>query len=110
MYTAVTVHLFPPEFADRYRQAPIEDAPSASGLTRGIAMINSPERVLATSESPGILTADLDFERIRRLRSTEEELIVPAPYRTSPGILSWRRPEVLGPLTEAARAEAGVGA
>jgi len=110
MYTAVTVHLFPPEFADRYRQAPVEDAPSASGLTRGIAMINSPERVLAASESPGILTADLDFERIRKLRSTEEELIVPAPYRTIPGILSWRRPEVLGALTEAARAEAEVGA
>jgi len=110
MYTAVTVHLFPPEFADRYRQGQIQDAPSASGLTRGIAMINSPERVLAASESPGILTADLDFERIRTLRATEEELIVPAPYRTIPGILSWRRPEVLGALTEAARAEAGVGA
>jgi hypothetical protein len=37
-------------------------------------------------------------------------LIVPAPYRTIPGILSWRRPQVLGALTEAARAEAGVGA
>jgi hypothetical protein len=66
--------------------------------------------VLAASESPGILTADLDFERIRHLRATEEELIVPAPYRTIPGILSWRRPEVLGALTEAARAEAGIGA
>ena len=110
MYTAITVNLFPPEFADRYRQAPIEDAPSASGLTRGIAMIASPERVLAASEAPGILTADLDLERVRKLRATEEELIVPAPYRTIPGILSWRRPEVLGALTEAANAEAGVGA
>jgi predicted amidohydrolase len=106
MYTAVTVNLFPPEFADQYRQAPIDDAPSASGLTRGIAMIASPERVLAQSESPGILTADLDLERVRRLRATEEELIGPAPYRTIPGILTWRRPDVLRSLTEDAEVKA----
>jgi predicted amidohydrolase len=100
MYTAVTVNLFPPEFARPYRQAPLEEAPSASGLTRGIAMIASPEHVLAQSEAPGILYADLDLERVRTLRSTEEELIVPAPYRTIPGILGWRRPKVLGALTE----------
>jgi predicted amidohydrolase len=110
MYTAVTVNLFPPSFADPYRQAPLDEAPSASGLTRGIAMIASPERVLAASESPGILTADLDLERVRRLRETEEELIVPAPYRTIPGILSWRRPEVLGVLTDEARREAEASA
>jgi predicted amidohydrolase len=102
MYTAVTVNLFPPEFAKPYRQAPLEEAPSASGLTRGIAMIASPECVLAQSEAPGILYADLDLERVRSLRSTEEELIVPAPYRTIPGILGWRRPKVLGALTEEA--------
>ena len=100
MYTAVTVNLFPPQFADRYRQAPLEEAPAASGLTRGIAMIASPERVLAESESPGILCADIDLEHVRRLRSTEEELIVPAPYRTIPGVLGWRRPAVLRSLAE----------
>ena len=109
MYTAVTVNLFPPEFADRYRQAPLEEAPSASGLTRGIAMIASPERVLAASESPGILTADLDLARVRQLRETVEELIVPAPYRTIPGILSWRRPEVLGALSQDAREAEVIG-
>ena len=102
MYTAITVHLFPPEFADPYRQSRVDEAPSASGLTRGIAMICSPERVLAQSEAPGILTADLDLERIRALRETEEELIVPAPYSTIPGVLSWRRPEILGELGVAA--------
>jgi predicted amidohydrolase len=110
MYTAVTVNLFPPSFADAYRQAPLQEAPTASGLTAGIAMIASPERVLATSEAPGILMAELDLERVRRLRATEEELIVPAPYRTIPGVLSWRRPEVLGALTETQSAQAGVGA
>ncbi|MBS1676672.1 MAG: carbon-nitrogen hydrolase family protein [Actinobacteria bacterium] len=101
MYTALTVNLFDPAFADPYRTAPASP-PTASGLTAGIAMIASPERVLATSESPGILYADLDLERIRWLRDTEEELLVPAPYRTIPGILDWRRPEVLGTLTEGA--------
>jgi hypothetical protein len=37
---------------------------------------------------------------VRKLRATEEELIVPAPYRTIPGILSWRRPEVLRALVD----------
>jgi predicted amidohydrolase len=101
MYTAITVHLFEPGFADPYRQSRIDEVPTASGLTRGVAMICSPERVLAQSESPGILTADLDLDRIRHLRETEEELIVPAPYSTIPGVLSWRRPEILGELSAA---------
>lgn len=105
MYTAITVHLFAPEFAQRYRQARLEEPPSASGLTRGIAMICSPERVLAQSEAPGIVTADLDLDRIRQLRDTEEELIVPAPYSTIPGVLSWRRPEILGELAASAERE-----
>jgi predicted amidohydrolase len=105
MYTAITVHLFAPEFAARYRQARLDEPPSASGLTRGIAMICSPERVLGQSEAPGILTADLDLERIRSLRDTEEELIVPAPYSTIPGVLSWRRPEILGDLAVAPERE-----
>jgi hypothetical protein len=63
-------------------------------------MICSPERVLAQSEAPGILTSDLDLERIRHLRETEEELIVPAPYSTIPGVLTWRRPEILGELAD----------
>jgi predicted amidohydrolase len=101
MYTAVTVNLFPPSFADPYRSGPqAPEASSASGLTRGIAMIASPERVLASSEAPGILCAELDLDRVRWLRETEEELIVPAPYGTIPGVLSWRRPEVLGELTK----------
>jgi predicted amidohydrolase len=99
MYTAVTVNLFDPAFADPYRTGPA-GPPTASGQTAGIAMIASPERVLAMSEAPGILCADLDLERVRGLRATTEELLVPAPYRTIPGILEWRRPEVLRSLTE----------
>ncbi len=97
MYSAITVNLFSPEFADRYRQGgDLEVPPSSSGLTRGIAMIASPESVIATSEAPGIICGDLDLERIRGLRDTTEELIVPAPYKTIPGILDWPRPDLLG--------------
>ena len=110
MYTAVTVNLFDRSFADPYRQAPLDEAPSASGITRGIAMVASPERVLASSEAPGILTADLDLDRVRELRATEEELIVPAPYRTIPGVLSWPRPMVYDQLRDAAAARGGVSA
>jgi omega-amidase len=42
---------------------------------------------------------------VRTLRATEEELIVPAPYSTIPGVLSWRRPEVLSELTRVLEAE-----
>jgi hypothetical protein len=44
------------------------------------------------------------MERIRQLRATEEELIVPAPYLTIPGILSWPRPPVYEALADAAAA------
>jgi hypothetical protein len=46
-----------------------------------------------------VLSAVLDLDRIRWLRETDEELIVPAPYRTIPGVLKWRRPELYGQLT-----------
>jgi len=73
--------------------------PTGSHLTAGIAMIASPERVLCESHEPGLLSAVLDLDRIRWLRETDEELIVPAPYRTIPGVLKWRRPELYGALT-----------
>ncbi len=99
MYTATTVHLFPEEFGRKYRQAELKLPPTGSHLTAGIAMIASPERVLCESHEPGLLSAVLDLDRIRWLRETDEELIVPAPYRTIPGVLKWRRPELYGQLT-----------
>ena len=106
MYTATTVHLFPVEFGRRYRQAELELPVSGSGLTGGLAMIASPERVLVSSDGPGLFTADLDLDRIKWLRETDEELIIPAPYRTIPGILRWRRPHVFADaLGDAVNAE-----
>lgn len=92
MYTATVVNLMDNSVTKQFAANP--NAPIADGVTRGIGMIASPERVLAQSESPGILTADLDLDRIRYLRETVEELIVPAPYQTIPGHLEWRRPEL----------------
>ena len=39
------------------------------------------------------------LERIRYLRRTTEELVVPPSYKTFPGHLDWRRPDLYGPPT-----------
>lgn len=106
MYTATTVHLFPTSFAQRYYQADIELPVAGAGLTQGLAMIASPERVLASSTEPGLITADLDLDRIARLRNTVEELTIPMPFQTIPGVLDWRRPEVFSDVV----AERGISA
>jgi predicted amidohydrolase len=93
MYTATTVHLLPQEFLGDGAQA-ISGPGTGSGHTAGIAMIASPERVLAASHEPGIITADLDLEYLRRMRDTDEVICLPAPYRSIPGVLKWRRPEL----------------
>lgn len=100
MYTATLVNLMDCSVAEQFSDAGTVAATGSSGLTAGIGMIASPERVLAESSESGILTADLDLDRIRYLRSAQEELIVPAPYRTIPGHFAWRRPELYGALTE----------
>ncbi len=94
MYTATLVNLMDQSVADQ-----LGDGTGGTGLSSGIGMICSPERVLAQSSQPGILTAELDLDRVRYLRNTKEELIVPAPYRTIPGHLQWRRPELYGDLS-----------
>ncbi|MDQ6526417.1 carbon-nitrogen hydrolase family protein [Nocardioides sp. LHD-245] len=101
LYTATLVNLMSRSVAEQFAGESFES--SGPGLTRGIGMVASPEGILARSPEPGILVAELDLERTRYLRRTTEELIVPAPYRTIPGHLDWRRPELYGTLLEAAR-------
>lgn len=60
----------------------------------GVGTIASPEGVLATSAVAGMLVADLDLERLSYLRAEEERIVFPKPYRTIPGVLRWRRPEL----------------
>jgi predicted amidohydrolase len=100
MYTATTVNLMDRTVAEHFAPTEVDLPRHGSGLTAGIAMIASPERVLAESHEPGIITAELNLDRLRWLRETDEELIVPAPYRTIPGHLKWRRPEIYGEIAK----------
>ncbi|OUZ12431.1 hypothetical protein BHE97_01585 [Aeromicrobium sp. PE09-221] len=98
-YTATLVNLMDPAIGDQFNPSGVDLAPPRKGITTGIGGIYGPERVLAESGQPGILAADLDLDRLRYLRSATEELIIPAPYRTIPGHMSWRRPELYEELT-----------
>jgi predicted amidohydrolase len=100
MYTATLVNLMDRGVADQFRPE-VDGEDTGSGTTRPIGLIASPEGILARSAEPGLLVADLDLDRVRYLRETQEELIVPAPYRTIPGHLSWRRPELYQELVRA---------
>lgn len=71
-----------------------------SDLEEGVGTIASPERVLAQSTSAGLLLADLSLERLRFLREEDERIEFPKRYKTVPGVLRWRRPELYGVLLE----------
>lgn len=72
---------------------------------KGVGTIAGPERILASSDSEGMLVADLDIERLHYLRSEVERIVVPKPYETIPGVIDWRRPELYAALTEAQKPE-----
>jgi N-carbamoylputrescine amidase len=97
-YTATLVNLMDRSVGEQFQSGEETSPEGRGGTTRGIGMIASPEGILARSGEPGLLIADLDLDRVRFLRATAEELIVPAPYRTIPGHLSWRRPELYSEL------------
>lgn len=73
------------------------------GMEEGLGIIAGPEGVLAERRDPGLLIAQVDLERLEWLRSHEESLEIPKAYRTIPGLLAWRRPEVYGRLATPAR-------
>lgn len=61
----------------------------------GLAMIASPEEIILESKKEGVFIADLDLNRIRWLRETEDRRLDPQPWRTKPGVFKyWRRPEM----------------
>jgi predicted amidohydrolase len=61
---------------------------------RGLGIVAGPEGVLATRADAGMLISDLDLDRLEFLRSEDEKIEVPRRYRTVPGLLRWRRPEL----------------
>ena len=76
------------------------------GKERGIARIAAPEGVLGELEGEGILLCEVDLDRLKWLRDQDESLTLPKPYRTLPGVLRWRRPELYGVLVKPASSRA----
>ena len=64
----------------------------------GSALIAGPEDVLASGTGPGLLVADLDFERARWLRGRDDSMEDPKPFSSLPGLVRARRPELYGEL------------
>lgn len=98
MYTGTTMNLFADDMRRTACSGQLAPCDPATGLNHGHAMIAGPEAVLAASSSPGILTADLDLARLRRMRSEPEfpdGVVIPPPFATLPSVHRLRRPEVV---------------
>jgi predicted amidohydrolase len=64
------------------------------GDNAGMALVASPERVIASSTEEGILFAELDLDRLRELRGLRPKMSGTHEFATIPGVLGFRRPEV----------------
>jgi len=73
---------------------------SLFGMEDGLAMISSPEKILAESKEEGLVFADCDIDRVRWLRSQDESLELPKPYKVVPGSTRMRRPEKYAKLVD----------
>jgi omega-amidase len=74
---------------------------------QGVGQIAAPERILAASPDEGMLTAELDLDRLAYLRGQDERIEFPKPYDAIPGVMRWRRPELYDGLLEGAIDRAG---
>jgi len=64
----------------------------------GVATVASPEAVVASSTHEEMLVCTVDTERLEFLRTRDEHIEFPKPYRTIPGVMRWRRPELYASL------------
>jgi predicted amidohydrolase len=64
------------------------------GAEDALSLVVGPEGVAGASTRDGVLLADLDLERLRWLRSQTQDLTFPKPYRSVPGMLRHRRPDL----------------
>lgn len=78
-YVAMTQHLF--------------------GDESGAALIAGPEQPVAELAEAGMMVADLDLERVRWLRRTDDSMEEPKQFDSLPGLLRMRRPEIYESLT-----------
>jgi predicted amidohydrolase len=88
VYTAVVQNLYAPD-------------------EEGVATVAAPEAVVASSAGEEMLVCSIDTERLEFLRARDEHIEFPKPYRTIPGVLRWRRPELYASLSETTAARAG---
>ncbi len=70
----------------------------------GVGTIASPEAVVAASTREELLLCDIDTERLTFLRERDEHIEYPKPYRTIPGVVRWRRPELYSSIVASAMA------
>ena len=64
---------------------------------QGLAMICSPEQILAESTQAGVIVADCNLERLRLLRNSDDSWDFPGVKHCKPGIFKqWYRPELHG--------------
>lgn len=68
------------------------------GMEEGMATITGPEKRLGELREPGVLVAELDIDRLKWLRSNDQKLDLPKQYKSIPGLLRYRRPELYGEL------------
>lgn len=69
------------------------------GMEDGLNIIAGPEEIIAESTRPGVLLGSLDLSRLQWLRTHNEDLKLPKPYRTIPGLLRHRRPDLYDQIT-----------
>jgi predicted amidohydrolase len=69
------------------------------GMEDSMAMIVGPDGVIAESREAGVLIGDLDVDRLGWLREKTQELTLPKPYRSIPGMLRHRRPDLYDEIT-----------
>jgi predicted amidohydrolase len=70
------------------------------GEEAGSALIAGPEADVVARTTPGVLVGRLDLARARWLRSRDDSMEEPKPFRSLPGLLRARRPALYGPLAE----------
>jgi deaminated glutathione amidase len=69
------------------------------GERDGSALIAGPEDLRARRPEEDLLLAELDLSRARWLREHDDSMAEPKPFRSLPGLLRARRPELYAELT-----------
>ena len=70
-----------------------------SSAEMGLAMVAMPEEIIFESTRPGMFVLEIDLERLREMRSSEDRHGSSKEYGAKPGVLTqWQRPEMFDKL------------